>query len=263
VKPFLKWAGGKRWLFDSSFVSSLPTFQRYVEPFVGGGAGFFKLKPGKAILSDLNPDVIEIYRVVRDQPKELAGALRVHHESHDRNYYYDIRGAVPDTKLERAARTLYLNRTCWNGLYRVNRQGKFNVPIGTKIKVLDEDEDFSAYSKILIGAELMCCDFADTIDRCGEGDLLFVDPPYTVKHNFNGFVKYNESIFTWSDQVRLAAKLREAAIRGADVVMTNADHPSVRTLYDPISNPVSVGRASVISGTPNGRGKTTELVIRL
>src|SRR5690606_33757078 len=116
---------------------------------------------------------------------------------------------------------------CWNGLYRVNREGIFNVPIGTKTNVLMESDDFLRVSEILKRAELRSCDFEDTLNRCGHGDFVFVDPPYTVKHNNNGFVKYNEEIFSWQDQLRLSAVVRRAAERGAAIVVTNADHASV------------------------------------
>jgi DNA adenine methylase len=255
--PFLKWAGGKRWLMNAGLPRPA-TYKRYVEPFLGGAAVFFGLKPADALLSDVNPELIRLYRVMRDDPKGLLEAMRAHHEKHDSDYYYAVRAAVPAGDLEKAARTLYLNRTCWNGLYRLNKKGEFNVPIGTKSAVVMPDDDFVAVSKLLKAADLACCDFEYSIDQAEEGDFLFVDPPYTVKHNMNGFVKYNENIFTWADQVRLRDAVARAVERGAAVVVTNADHASVLELYEGVAEYKKMPRSSVLAGPADRRGKTTE-----
>lgn len=262
LPPLLKWAGGKRWLVKQG-VPKPETFRRLVEPFVGSAAVFFSLKPERAVLADLNDELVNLYKVIRDTPSEFEELLREHQEKHSSSYYYNIRGSEHSDKVARAARVLYLNRTCWNGLYRVNQKGKFNVPIGTKSAVIMEGENFSAYSKLLQETEILCQDFETTIDRCGEGDFLFVDPPYTVKHNMNGFVKYNEKIFSWDDQVRLADALRRAGGRGAHIVVTNADHESVITLYEESFDYSSIGRHSVLAGSSAHRGKTTEAIFTL
>lgn len=258
--PFLKWAGGKRWLFTDAFLKALPSFDRYVEPFLGGGAGYFAVKPSRALLSDLNPELIQVYQVVRDQPSELREALIRHHEAHSKDHYYAVRSASPKSALEAASRTLYLNRTCWNGLYRLNLRGEFNVPIGTKTAVILPTDNFEEASKLLQTADIICGDFAKTIDQTGQGDLLFVDPPYTVAHNMNGFVKYNEKIFSWDDQVRLRDALRRASNRGAKIILTNADHVTIHELYNKIARPEVVSRASIISGSAAARGRTTEVL---
>jgi len=255
--PFLKWAGGKRWLMHAGLPRPL-SFERYVEPFLGGGAIFFGLRPERALLSDINPELIELYEVMRDAPNALRTCMEFHHAQHDHDYYYVVRAQRPEGLIDRAARTLYLNRTCWNGLYRVNRRGEFNVPIGTKSAVVMPDDDFYAISSLLKRVEIACCDFESTIDQAKEGDFLFVDPPYTVKHNMNGFVKYNECIFTWADQIRLRDSVSRAASRGVAVVVTNADHPSVIELYDQVAEYRSVPRSSVLAGPGNRRGRTTE-----
>jgi len=261
VQPFLKWAGGKRWLFTSSFIEKLPPFRRYIEPFLGGGAGFFALQPNSAIISDINSDLIELYRLLRDEPEAMGLAMSEHQEKHSKEYYYSMRAALPSDPVGRAARTLYLNRTCWNGLYRLNRKGEFNVPIGTKNSIVIPGEDFGAISRILQKAEIHAQDFEKTIECAQEGDLLFVDPPYTVKHNINGFVKYNESIFSWSDQLRLRDALDSARRRGASIIVTNADHASVKELYSDLGALSSVSRSSVISGKSTGRATITELMV--
>ena len=261
MAPFLKWAGGKRWLFTSKFVASLPAHNRFIEPFLGGGAAFFATKPERAILSDVNPELISLYQVVRDDPNGVRDGLAQFQQVHSRETYYKTRESVPESALERAIRTLYLNRTCWNGLYRLNSMGNFNVPIGTKQQIVMANDDFAGCSQLLKRAQIICSDFEKSIDMAGDGDLLFVDPPYTVKHNMNGFVKYNESIFSWNDQVRLHKALVKAADRGARLIITNADHESVRDLYYGVGQHLSVPRRSVISGINRGRSSVTELLV--
>lgn len=261
--PFVKWAGGKRWLFGKDFIDTLPKFKRYIEPFLGGGAGFFTLEPASAILSDLNPELILMYRVVRDAPRDLEQRLRIHQEMHSKSHYYEVRSRRPSSDLEAAARFLYLNRSCWNGLYRLNLRGDFNVPIGTKSQIILPTDDFAYASELLKRADLRTSDFECVIDEAKSGDLVFVDPPYTVAHNNNGFVKYNEKIFSWDDQVRLRDAVKRACARGASVVLTNADHNSVHSLYSEIGTVCSVTRSSVISGNPKGRNSVTEVLVRL
>jgi DNA adenine methylase len=257
IEPFLKWAGGKRWLATRSLPQPAE-FDRYIEPFLGGAAVFFSILPARALLSDLNSELIDLYRVMRDNPLRLTRMLQVHHAVHNKNHYYAVRAWLPECPIERAARTLYLNRTCWNGLYRVNQNGQFNVPIGTKCSVIFDNDDFIKISEALSRAELRCCDFSDAIENAGSGDFLFVDPPYTAKHNLNGFLKYNEKIFSWADQLRLRDSLAGAIARGAAVVVTNADHESVRDLYDGLARYVPVARASVLAADARRRGPTTE-----
>lgn len=258
VEPFLKWAGGKRWLARSKQLPRPKSFNRYIEPFLGGGAIFFFLRPPHAILADINAELIELYSVIRDHPDELMVLMRAHHEAHTSDHYYQMRATIPDDRLARAARTMYLNRTCWNGLYRVNLKGMFNVPIGTKSSVVFEDDDFTRIAKVLRNADIRCCDFEETIAEAKKGDFLFVDPPYTVRHNANGFIKYNENIFSWNDQVRLRDAIADAVQRGVAVVLTNADHASVRELYQDVCAYRSVARASVLAGERSRRGATTE-----
>lgn len=257
VLPMLKWAGGKRWLANGNRLPVPPEYDRYVEPFVGSGAVFFHLEPATAILADLNPELINLYEVTRDQPAKLWRALVAHQIAHSSQYYYGVRSAKMEGELERAARFLYLNRTCWNGLYRVNKKGEFNVPIGTKQAVIMASDNFEETARLLRRAEIYCADFEDVVDKCSAGDFLFVDPPYTAKHNFNGFLKYNELIFGWSDQLRLHAALRRAADRGARVCVTNANHSSLRELYEDFEL-VTLTRHSVLAGKSDARGSTTE-----
>lgn len=261
LKPFLKWAGGKRWLFESSQFS-LPEFEgRYFEPFLGGGAVFLENQPAKAVLSDANGRLIELYEVLRDTPDALEKLLRKHAREHSKEYYYEVRARRCQTPKTRAAQFLYLNRTCFNGLYRENLKGQFNVPIGTKQTVILASDTFAAWSEALKGVQLKCQDFEASIDEATTGDFIFVDPPYTVRHNTNGFVKYNQNIFAWEDQIRLRDALVRAASRGASFALTNADHSSIRELYEGIGNQTSLGRYSVIAGKSSYRSSSTELLV--
>jgi DNA adenine methylase len=258
TEPFLKWAGGKRWLANSSQLPRPKNFSRYLEPFLGGAAIFFHLRPESAVLSDINAELIELYVTIRDHPDRLMELMRVHHRRHNAEYYYAMRASIPDDSISRAARTMYLNRTCWNGLYRVNLKGVFNVPIGTKSSVIFDHDDFHGVADVLGAAEIRCCDFEETVREAQEGDFLFVDPPYTVRHNMNGFIKYNENLFSWNDQIRLRDAVANAVGRGASVVVTNADHDSVRELYKDLFRYTSVSRASVLASESARRGRTTE-----
>ena len=261
IKPFLKWAGGKRWLVDRpEFV--IPEYSgRYIEPFVGGGAVFFSHSPTSAIISDANARLIDTYRAIRNNWKSVVNELEKHQESHCRDYYYEVRSAKFEDIHLRAAQFLYLNRACWNGLYRENLRGEFNVPIGTKSKIVMDDDNFELVSTRLQNADILNEDFSVVISRATEGDLVFVDPPYTVAHNFNGFVKYNQRIFSWNDQIRLRNSLFEAKIRGARILLTNAAHDSIRQLYSYINNtPIEITRTSVIAGSSKNRVQTSELL---
>jgi DNA adenine methylase len=259
--PFLKWAGGKRWLMTLLPSALHAPHSRYIEPFLGGGAAFFAKPEVPSLLSDLNERLIETYEVVRDDPRALVDKLKHHHRNHSPEYYYRIRTQRTRTSTTRAAQFIYLNRTCWNGLYRLNLNGEFNVPIGTKTSVLDEGEDFSDVSYKLRNAVLSTCDFERSIDAAVAGDLLFVDPPYTVKHNHNGFIKYNEKMFSWADQVRLRDALVRADQRGARILATNAAHECISDLYKLKFRLTAVERSSVISGKLEGRGRYSELLI--
>lgn len=239
----------------------LPEFDgRYIEPFLGGAAVFFHLAPSTAILSDVNPKLINAYDAVRTDWQLVHRELKKMQALHCKDFYYEERDRKRRTSHTKAAQFLYLNRTCWNGLYRENLSGKFNVPIGTKTQVLLPDDNFEGASRILQRAVLRVCDFEETLMEATRGDLVFLDPPYTTAHNTNGFVKYNQNIFSWDDQIRLRRCAEAAHKRGAKVVLTNADHKTIHELYADMGEPTVVSRSSVISGAATARGKTTEVV---
>ena len=261
VKPFLKWAGGKRW-FVYNYAHLLPRkFERYIEPFLGSGAVFFHLAPTRAVLGDANADLINAYSAIKNDWRLVYRYLKEHHANHSPEYYYQIREKKLKSSFTRAAKFIYLNRTCWNGLYRVNQKGAFNVPIGTKNSVVFEDDRFDLVADNLQTATLRVADFESLIDDAGNDDFVFVDPPYTVRHNHNSFIKYNEKLFSWNDQIRLFQALNRARNRGATILGTNAYHESVFDLYKGHFDTMCVSRNSPISSKASTRRKFEELVI--
>lgn len=262
MNPFLKWAGGKRWFIAKHANLLSNNFKTYLEPFLGSATTFFFVTPSKAILSDLNDDLISTFTAIKNDWKSVVEALEIHHQKHSHTYYYQIRQELPNSINEKAARFIYLNRTCFNGIYRVNSKGKFNVPIGTRSSVISNADNFATIAEALSRAELKVSDFEETINRAKRDDLVFADPPYTVRHNNNGFIKYNEKIFSWDDQIRLAKTLNKARMRGVKIVLTNANNPSVRELYEGKGFLVkTVSRFSSISASPENRKQFEELVI--
>lgn len=257
----IRWAGGKRWLVQRHPELFVPRSGRLIELFAGSAAVFFATEPKRAVLADSNGELIKVYRALQNHPDAVWKRLQVHGESHSKEYYYRIRSICPLDDWEVAARFLYLNRTCFNALYRVNRRGEFNVPIGDKNTVFRAGDDFERVSQMLRGVRLVHGDFERTLDLAREGDLVYADPPYTVRHNLNGFLKYNEKIFTFDDQIRLRRALKMAAERGVDVLVSNADHESIRQLYRGFGKMRVVQRTSLISGRNDARGITTELLI--
>lgn len=233
-----------------------------IEPFLGGGSAYFHLNPEKAILADINPDVFCAYTGIRDHYSEVEDYLREHQDRHSSDYYYKIRSRIPEGPAAKAARVIYLNRTCFNGIYRVNMKGVFNVPIGDKAAVTLPTDNFAVVSERLQRAELRNNDFDEVVKEAGSGDLVYADPPYTVRHNHNGFIKYNEVLFSWDDQVRLARALAAARDRGAKILATNAAHESVVGLYRRFGfcyTPVT--RYSSIAADGRHRGLYGELLI--
>jgi DNA adenine methylase len=192
---------------------------------------YFSLLPQRAYLSDSNRDLVETYQTIKKEARAVADRLR--RFSFTNSCYYRVRGSNPKSSVGKAARFIYLNRTCWNGLYRVNREGKFNVPMGS----FDSPPDFlvtdrlMSAQRVLRSATILCQDFETAIESAKRGDTVYLDPPYTVAHNNNGFLRYNDLVFSWSDQRRLAVAAKKLRERGCKVILNNADHPSITELY--------------------------------
>ncbi len=226
----LKWPGGKRALLKHILAFVPSTFNCYYEPFVGGGALYFALQPKQAILTDKNTELINCYKQVRDCPDAVIAHLsKLRNTKED---YYAIRESIPSEDAGRAARFIYLMTLSFNGIHRVNLQGKFNVPYGYK-EYLDpcDATKILTVSTCLSSAELLEGDFESAVIDAKAGDFIYFDPPYTVAHGNNGFLKYNARIFSWSDQIRLAKTAHDLAERGCKVLVSNADHPSILELY--------------------------------
>lgn len=261
TEPFLKWPGGKRWLVKQ-YADIFPIdYDRYLEPFLGAGAVFFHLAPRRAVLSDRNCELINLYQCLKRDPQSIEFSLARLQKTHCSSLYYKIRDQQPADPLGRAIRFLYLNRTCFNGIYRVNLRGDFNVPMGSKTIVEFPPDYLNHVAKRLQRASVRYADFEDTLSGAQTGDFVFIDPPYTVMHNQNNFVKYNASLFSWADQVRLAASIKAASRRGAKIMLSNADHPSVRALYRGFGCHYQVARSSILSASASFRRKTTELLV--
>lgn len=259
LQPLFRWPGGKRWLVPNLLGLIPPETGRYYEPFFGGGALFFSLKPPRARISDANADLMACYRTLRDKPAAVGRALRK--LPRDRASYYRIRAMSVRGEVQHAARLIYLTTLAFNGIHRVNRQGKFNVPYGGRTyDGLGSDETLSRYAEALQGADILSGDFELGLDGASPGDLVYLDPPYTVAHSNNGFMRYNERIFSWADQQRLAAMAGELARGGCTVIVSNANHESIRRLYGDF-NAIEVKRASVMAADPERRGSTSELIL--
>jgi len=232
-KPILKWPGGKRWVTECiKSIIMVGRYRRYLEPFLGGGALFFALAPDNSILSDINAELIITYQQVRDQPDKLIRKLRK--IPVNLPTYNKMRNEKPAEALDQAVRFLYLNRTAFAGMYRVNRKGEFNVPFGGGQRTpasLWEDGLLRAASEALKKAKIICCDFKDVVKDAHRGDLVYCDPTYTTAHSNNGFIRYNEKNFSWKDQEELALASRRAANRGATVIVSNAYNKDIRKLY--------------------------------
>jgi DNA adenine methylase len=261
VRPFVKWPGGKQWLASAAphLVPVKWSTGRYYEPFVGGAAFFFALEPARATLSDRNVELITTYRAVRQHTAAVVRLLTRY--PYDEEFYYRMRDTTPRAQVMIAARLLYLNRTCWNGLYRVNREGRFNTPFGRFANpTICDSERLHAAARLLRRARLRHGGFEEIVGDAGRGDLVYFDPPYITGHQHNGFLKYNAPLFSWPDQQRLARTAKELAGRGVHVLVSNADHPTVLGLYGGFHR-YRVRRNSLIAGPVGSRGVVTEILM--
>ena len=274
VRPFIKWAGGKTQLLPE-LMSRVPAqFGRYHEPFIGSAALFFRLHSlGKlrhqSILSDANQALIELYRVVRDDVEELLAALQVHAgHATDRDYYYAVRDwdRQPDwarrTPVERAARMLFLNKTCFNGLHRVNQRGYFNVPFGRYDNPkLGSPANLRAASRALQGVELLVDDFSGVLRRAESGDLIYFDPPYLPVSATAAFTAYTRDPFGVHEHRRLAQIFTALAERGCTVLLSNSHTPLTYELYNRFTiAEISARRA--INSVAAKRGAVREVLVQ-
>jgi DNA adenine methylase len=231
-------------------------FARYFEPFCGGAALFFALQPERALLSDANAELIHCYRTVSRCPERVIGALM--RMRNTEQAYYAVRDERPTDSSARAARFIYLCRFSFNGIYRVNLRGQFNVPYGHKTHMpVCEPEHILKAARALQRAELARRDFEEAVAGAVAGDLVYFDPPYAGPSVGNGFVKYNPRLFSWEDQKRLASMAQRLLERGCHVLVSNALHPAVSALY-PGFREIRVTRHSVIAAAVSARRRVGE-----
>lgn len=259
-KPFLRWAGGKNWLIKHLKESiNKIDFKNYHEPFLGGASLFLFIRPkGNCYLSDLNPELIETYIAVRDNVEMLISELETYRNT--KRFYYSIRDERFRSRIKSAARFIYLNQTSFNGIYRVNLEGVYNVPYGFRSKEFLDEENLRLVSETLQDVRLTDGDFYKSLKNIKKGDLVFLDPPYTVSHNNNGFIKYNQKLFSLNDQYRLAKFITSVKKKGAYYILTNAAHAKVSEVFGEIDDYVELSRASLIGGANAKRGKVSEFL---
>jgi DNA adenine methylase len=261
-KPFLRWAGGKKW-FVRYLNGLIPNqFKDYHEPFLGGGSVFFNIKSeNNYYLSDLNTDLINTYIQVRDSIEDVICHLQKFKNT--AKDYYEIRNKIYTSNSLRAAQFIYLNKTSFNGIYRVNRQGRYNVPFGYRENVDHVDaSSLRSASKALKDVFLNSQDFQISLAKVKKSDFVFIDPPYTVAHENNGFIAYNQKLFSLEDQYKLAECLKVLNKIGAYFILTNAFHKTIRDIYDGTGDFYYLERKSLIGGRGANRDNIKEYIIK-
>lgn len=260
-KPVLRWAGGKTWLIKYlDQIIGDANYNNYFELFLGGASIFLSLEPEhQSFLSDSNEALISTYKVIKENPKDLIETLSTYENTEA--FYYDIRKMKFESEIENAAKFIYLNQTSFNGIYRVNLKGEYNVPYGFRDKDFLEIDTISDLSKALQNSNLSSGDFEDFLPFINERDLVFLDPPYTVSHNNNGFIKYNQKIFSLDDQYRLKRFIDKVKKRGAYYILTNAAHEViVEIFHDDQDRMYELSRASLVGGANAARGSVKEYI---
>lgn len=261
IAPFLRWAGGKNW-FVKHLNNYLPKdgFNDYHEPFLGGGSIFFNIQTRNSFLSDVNEDLIVAYTEIRDNVEEVIIELQQFKNTED--YYYLIREQINNSyRTKEAAKFIFLNQTSYNGIYRVNLNGKYNVPYGFRSKDFFQPDNLRHASNALKNAKIFASDFTKILPNIKTGDLVFLDPPYTVSHYNNGFIKYNSKLFSEQDQIRLSKLISEIKNMGAFYIMTNADHDQVHEIFKCNGDRFTTQeRASLIGGKNSKRGIYKEAI---
>lgn len=264
--PIVKWVGGKRQLMFELLKNMPKEYNRYFEPFIGGGALFFELQPQNAYISDMNEELINLYSVVRDNVYELIEDLSKHEVS--KEYFLGIRNIDRTEKyaelsdVERASRFIYLNRTCFNGMYRVNSHGQFNVPFGhyKNPRIIDENNLLNC-SKLLKKTEIKCADFSEILTKVKKGDFVYFDPPYVPLNETSSFTSYTKDGFDIDMQFKLRDVCDELDSKGVKFMLSNSDTKLVNELYANYEIK-KVFASRQINANADGRGKITEVLVR-
>lgn len=264
--PIVKWVGGKRQLMFELIKNMPKTYNRYFEPFIGGGALFFELQPDRAYISDMNEELINLYSIVRDNVYELIEDLSRHEVS--KEYFLKIRNIDRTEKyaelsdIERASRFIYLNRTCFNGMYRVNSKGEFNVPFGhyKNPRIIDENNLLNC-SELLKKTEIKCADFSEILTKVKKGDLVYFDPPYVPLNETSSFTSYTKDGFDINMQFKLRDVCDELDNKGVKFMLSNSDTKLANELYANYEIK-KVFASRQINANADGRGKITEVLVR-
>jgi DNA adenine methylase len=260
IRPILKWAGGKQQLLQQLLPKVPSDYNKYIEPFFGGGAMFFALKPSKSIISDSNPELMHLYQIIANDVESLIEILKC--LKTDKEAYYELR-AVDTSMLsdvEKAARTIYLNRTCFNGLYRVNKKGRFNVPYSDyKNPRICHPGELRAASEILKRSTILCSDYKNVLIQYAKaGDFIYLDPPYLPISKYADFNRYTKEQFYEGDHIELAEEVKRLHELGCHVLLTNSNHPLVYELYEGFKIEVFQTRRNI---NKNGKDRDGEDVI--
>ena len=264
--PIVKWVGGKRQLMYELEINMPKTYNRYFEPFIGGGALFFYLQPDNAYISDMNEELINLYQVVRDNVDELITDLQKHDIS--KEYFMEIRNIDRTeeyqnwSNIQKASRFIYLNRTCFNGMYRVNSKGEFNVPFGhyKNPRILDENNLINC-SNLLQRTEIKHADFSEILKKVKKGDFVYFDPPYVPLSETSSFTSYTKDGFDMDMQLSLRDVCDELDSMGVKFLLSNSDTQFVNELYENY-NIKKVFASRQINAKADGRGKITEVLVR-
>ena len=264
--PIVKWIGGKRQLMFELLKNMPQNYNRYFEPFIGGGALFFELQPDNAYISDMNEELINLYQVVRDNVDELITDLQKHDIS--KEYFMEIRN-IDRTEdyenwsdVQKASRFIYLNRTCFNGMYRVNSKGEFNVPFGhyKNPRIIDENNLLNC-SNLLQRTEIKHADFSEILTKVQKGDFVYFDPPYVPLSETSSFTSYTKGGFDIDMQFKLRDVCDELDSMGVKFLLSNSDTKLVNELYESY-NIKKVFASRQINANADGRGKITEVLVR-
>lgn len=257
TKPVLKWAGGKSQLLGEIVPRMPESYSNYIEPFFGSGAVYFAIAPGSAIIADSNPELINLYRVIATDVENLINLLSTYKNTEEQ--FYNVRSV--DWKeldpLEAAARTIYLNKTCFNGLYRVNKKGLFNTPYANnKRTVFCDPTEIRKAAVLLASAEIICGDYHDVLmEHAQEDSFVFLDPPYIPISKYADFKRYTKEQFGEEDQRKLSEDVKTLHKRGCKVMLTNSNHPLVHELYKDFKIEVFQTRRMINKNANNRTGE--------
>lgn len=270
IKPPLKWVGGKRQLLSEINKYIPKEIDIYFEPFLGGGAVFFDLEPDKAVINDYNSELINVYKTIKDDVEKLIEYLRVHEENNSKEYYYTVRawdreeGYSERSNIEKASRIIFMNKTGFNGMYRVNSKNQYNVPYGKyKNPAIVNEDVLRSVSAFLndIDVTILNGDFVEAVTHAKAGDFVYLDPPYVPLNETSAFTSYTINGFNKEDQIRLRELCDDLDNRGVKFLLSNSNVPFIQEQYENYTIEI-VGATRAINSKASKRGKVEEVLIR-